>query len=126
MMKDKYKLMKNLDFPMIDWDMYAYNRLDFCSGKWYNKWFPVAGTNGNTKISSEMQAFSDFMTDNVLPNGHRDIALLVEKLSLEDKDMDGNHDYIAFCEGENVNIKILLTDREKDYHLRIFFYPKKN
>ena len=124
-MKQKYKICKNLVFSMVDRDMIAYNRLDYCSGKWFNTWFPVVGTNGNTKISSEMQAFSDFMTDVVLPGGHHDIPKLVEKYNLEDLDKNGNHDYIAFCEGENVNIKITLTDREKDYHLRIFFYPKK-
>ncbi len=125
MMSEKFKILKDCEFEMVDWDMYAYNRLDYIKGKWYNKWFVVAGTNGNQEISGEMQAFSDFMADVILPGGYQDIPKFAQKFDLENADEDGGYHYIAYCEGENVNIKILITDMEKNYHLRIFFYPKK-
>lgn len=122
--KEKFKIIKQLDFPMVDWDMYAYNRLEHCNGKWSNTWFPVAGTNGNEMISSEMQAFSDLITNVILPGGYQDIPKFVEKFDLENADEEGGCHYVAYCEGENVNIKIILFDYEKDYLLHIFFYPK--
>lgn len=121
--QERFYLTDEAQFPMDDNRLIAYNRADHDGYRWWNNWFPGNGTNGDQEMTDEMEAFCDYLLDEMLGKGRSDIPKVGELLGIAPSE---DREYNLFCEGIYCNYFIRLIDRKKDYHVYIkVFAPEE-
>lgn len=116
---EEFPLRTKAKFPMSPDRLIAYNRADYDGFRWWNKWFPQKGTNGDQFMIQEMEKFSDFILEEQLSKGISDIPKLGTYYGAEPSE---NQEYHLYCSGDYCNYHVRLINRKKDYNVYINVY----
>ena len=100
----------------------AYNRADHDGYRWWNKWFPQRGTDGNQYMVQEMNKFSAYIFGGTAWPGHfrhsRNLERIMEQSHLKTRNT-------LYCEGTYCNFHVKLINRKRSYNVYIYVYRNR-
>ena len=111
--------MTEAEFSMEPDHLIAYNRADHDGYRWWNKWFPQKGTDGNQYMVQEMNKFSAYILEEQLGKGISDIPKLGAYYGAEPSE---DQEYHLYCEGTYCNFHVKLINRKRSYNVYIYVY----
>lgn len=117
--EDEFLLMTEAEFSMEPDHLIAYNRADHDGYRWWNKWFPQKGTDGNQYMVQEMEKFSAYILEEQLGKGISDIPKLGAYYGAEPSE---DQEYHLYCEGTYCNFHVKLINRKRSYNVYIYVY----